>query len=60
MFGGGDDEFGEKNKEVDVDGLDGEMTIKLAYSEEDYWKVKEALAKVAATPELAVYELLKL
>jgi hypothetical protein len=60
MFGGEDDDFGDKNKEVDVDGLDGEMTIKLTYSEEDYWKVKEALARVAATPELAVYELLKL
>jgi ParB-like chromosome segregation protein Spo0J len=60
MFADDAEEFGEKNKEVDVDGLDGEMTIKLTYSEEDYWKVKEALAKVAATPELAVYELLKL
>jgi len=54
------DDFSDKNQEVDVDGLDGEMVIKLNYSEDDYWKVKEALSKVAATPEQAVYQLLNL
>jgi ParB-like chromosome segregation protein Spo0J len=52
--------FADANEEIDVDGLDSEMCIKLNYSEDDYWKVKEALSKIAATPEAAVYQLLKL
>jgi hypothetical protein len=35
------------------------MTINLKYTEEDYWKVKEQLSKVAHTPEQAVWKLLK-
>jgi len=54
------EDFTEANKEIDVDGLDGEMSIKLNYSEDEYWKVKEALYKVAETPGMAVYKLLKL
>jgi len=53
-------DFGDANQEIDIDGLDGEMLIKLNYTEEEYWKVKEALSKVAETPEQAVYKLLNL
>ena len=53
-------DFGDANQEIDVDSLDGAMSIKLNYTEDEYWKVKEALSKVAATPEEAVYKLLDL
>jgi hypothetical protein len=53
-------DYSGANQEIDVDNLDGLMTIKLKYTEEDYWKVKEALSKVAETPEQAVYKLLNL
>ena len=43
-------DFGDANQEIDVDSLDGAMSIKLNYTEDEYWKVKEALSKVAATP----------
>lgn len=52
--------FSDANEEIDVDGLESEMCIKLTYSEEDYWKVKEALQKIEATPEQAVFKLLNL
>ena len=53
-------DYSGANQEIDVDNLDGSMTIKLNYTEENYWKVKEALSKVAETPEQAVYKLLNL
>ena len=53
-------DYSGANQEIDVDNLDGLMTIKLNYTEEDYWKVKEALSKVAETPEQSVYKLLNL
>jgi hypothetical protein len=53
-------DYSGANQEIDVDNLDGSMTIKLNYTEEDYWKVKEALSKVAETPEQSVYKLLNL
>jgi hypothetical protein len=53
-------DYSGANQEIDVDNLDGSMTIKLNYTEEDYWKVKEALSKVAETPEDAVCKLLNL
>jgi hypothetical protein len=55
-----DADYSGANKEIDVDNLDGSMTIKLNYTEEEYWKVKEELSKVAETPEQAVYKLLNL
>jgi hypothetical protein len=55
-----DVDYSGANQEIDVDNLDGSMTIKLNYTEEDYWKVKEELSKVAETPEQAVYKLLNL
>jgi hypothetical protein len=53
-------DYSGANQEIDVDNLDGSMTIKLNYTEEEYWKVKEELSKVAETPEQAVYKLLDL
>jgi hypothetical protein len=36
------------------------MVLKLNYSEDEYNKVKDALLKIAITPEQAVWFLLKL
>jgi hypothetical protein len=55
----GAQDFSDKNKEIDTDGFADEVTITLKYSEADHAKVREALAKVAATPEQAVWKLLK-
>jgi len=52
------DDYSDKNKEVDVDGLESLMTISLKYEADEYWKIKEQLSKVAATPEQAVWKLL--
>jgi ParB-like chromosome segregation protein Spo0J len=54
-----DTDYSDKNKEIDVEELEGLMTINLKYTEEDYWKVKEQLSKVAHTPEQAVWKLLR-
>lgn len=56
----GAQDFSDKNQEIDTDGFADEVTITLKYSEADHAKVREALAKVAATPEQAVWKLLKL
>jgi hypothetical protein len=50
--------FGEKNKEIDIDEMDGEMIIKLKFPEENYHLVKGKLGNIAATPEDAVMLLL--
>ena len=54
-----DTDYSDKNKEIDVKDLEGLMTINLKYTEEDYWKVKEQLSKIAQTPEQAVWKLLR-
>ena len=51
-------DYSDKNEEIDIDGLDAQMTIKLNYTEEEYWKVKEQLSQIAATPEQAVWKVL--
>jgi ParB-like chromosome segregation protein Spo0J len=53
-------DFSDKNQEIDTDSFADESIIKLTYSLEDYEKVREALSKVAATPEQAVWKLLDL
>ena len=53
-----DEDYSDKNKEVDVDGLESLMTISLKYEADEYWKIKEQLSKIAATPEQAVWKLL--
>ena len=52
------EDYSDKNKEVDVDGLETLMTISLKYEADEYWKIKEQLSKIAATPEQAVWKLL--
>ena len=54
------EDFSEKNKEIDFNDLDKNMILKLNYSEDEYNKVKDALLKIAITPEQAVWLLLKL
>ena len=51
-------DYSEKNQEIDVDSLDSQMSIKLNYTEEEYWIVKEQLLKIAQSPEQAVWKLL--
>ena len=50
--------YSDKNKEIDIDAFDDQMIIKLKYSEDDYWKVKEQLSKIASSPEQAIWKLL--
>lgn len=51
-------DYSEKNKEVDVDSFEDEMILKLKYPEDEYRAVKEALLKIAQTPEVAIWDLL--
>ena len=55
-----EEDYSDKNKEIDADDYEDKMTIKLEYTADDYEMVKTALHKVAATPEQAVWQLLKL
>lgn len=50
--------YSDKNKEVDVEGMESEMAIFLKYTPDQYWKVKEQLAELAEKPEQAVWILL--
>lgn len=52
-------DFSGANGEVDTDSFADEVSITLKYSADDHAKVREALAQVAATPEQAVWKLLK-
>jgi hypothetical protein len=56
--GGPGVDYSDKNQEIDVDEFGDTMTISLKYSEDEYWKVKEQLSKIAQTPEAAVWKLL--
>lgn len=51
-------DYSQKNKEIDIDGMEDEMIIKLKYTEDEYNIVKGQLLKIAATPEQAVWKLL--
>ena len=55
-----DTDYSDKNKEINTDDYDDKMLIKLQYVEEEYHLVKDALLKIASTPEQAVYKLLGL
>ena len=52
------EDFSEKNQELDVNGFEDEMIIKLKYTDEDYQTVRDQLSKIADTPEQAVWKLL--
>lgn len=51
-------DYSDKNQEVDVDGFEDEMIIRLKYTEDEYRIVRDQLSKIAATPEQAVWKLL--
>ena len=51
-------DYSDKNKEIDIDEFSDEMIIKLKYTEDDYAIVRDQLAKLASTPEQAVWKLL--
>jgi len=51
--------FADKNKELSLDDVTDSMTISLKYTEEEYHIVKDALLKLAPTPEQAIWKLLK-
>jgi hypothetical protein len=53
-----DIDYSDKNEEIDIDALDSDMIIKLKYTEDEYYLVREQLSKIAATPEQAVWKLL--
>jgi hypothetical protein len=50
--------FSDKNKELSLDDVIDSMTINLKYTEEEYHIVKDALLKIASTPEQAIWKLL--
>jgi hypothetical protein len=50
--------FADKNKELSLDDVTDSMTISLKYTEEEYHIVKDALLKLASTPEQAIWKLL--
>ena len=52
-------DYSDKNEEVNIDSLDSNMVIKLNYTEEEYWIVKEKLSKIGNTPEQAIWKLLE-
>jgi len=51
-------DYSDKNKEIDVEDFADQMEIKLKYTEDEYHMVRDGLAKIAQTPEDAVYKLL--
>lgn len=53
-----EEDYSGKNQELDIDSMDGDMVIKLKYTEEEYHTVRAQLAKIADTPEQAVWKLL--
>jgi len=55
-FDNGD--YADKNAELNIDDIQDSMTINLKYTEEEYLIVKEALSKIASTPELAIWKLI--
>jgi ParB-like chromosome segregation protein Spo0J len=50
--------FSDKNKELSLDDVTDSMTITLKYTEDEYYIVKDALLKLASTPEQAIWKLL--
>jgi ParB-like chromosome segregation protein Spo0J len=50
--------FADKNKELSLNDITDLMTINLKYTEEEYHIVKDALLKIASTPEQAIWKLL--
>lgn len=57
-WAGDDVNYSDRNKEIDTDDFDDKMSIKLEYTEDEYMQVKDGLARLASTPEQAVWKLL--
>lgn len=53
-------DYSDKNKEIDVNDLKDEVTLKLKYPESKYNQVKLKLAEIAGSPEEALLKLLGL
>lgn len=53
-------DYSGRNQEIDVDDFEDKCVLKLEYTLEEYNQVKSSLSQVAATPEQAVWQLLKL
>jgi len=53
-------DYSEKNKEIDVDDYEDTMTLVLKFNEDDYHLVKDKLLHLASTPEQAIFKLLGL
>jgi hypothetical protein len=56
VFDNGD--YSEKNKELDINDIEDLMVINLKYTEDEYHIVKDALLKIASTPEQAIWKLI--
>jgi len=50
--------YSDKNKEINIDEFEDELVLKLKYTEAEYNIVKEQLLKIAPTPEQAVWILI--
>ena len=51
-------DYSDKNKEIDVDDFTDEMVLKLNYTSEEYFAVKEELSNRGITAEAALYKYL--
>ena len=51
-------DYSDKNKEIDVDDFADEMVLKLNYTSEEYFAVKEELSNRGITAEAALYKYL--
>lgn len=58
FFDDNGNDYSEKNQEIDVESFEDNLTIKLNYTDEDYWKVKNALDEKNGTAEDIIYKLL--
>lgn len=54
------EEFGDKNNEIDVDEYDNIMELKFKLSFSDYEEARKRLGEIANTPEIALKILLKM
>jgi len=52
-------DYSEKNKEVDIDSLETELTISLKYTQDDYDFVIEKLSKLGGSKEKIIFNLIQ-
>jgi hypothetical protein len=56
----GETDYSNKNKEINTNEFSDKMILKLEFVEDEYHLVKDALLKIAPTPEAAIFQLLNL